>query len=461
MKRQGVLRGQGKRATCFSQKYPSGGYPRVSGDTAGGSVAWERAMASIETDIMAARFEPGEPLPPYKVLQNRYSVTFPTLKKALAGLAKRGLVEPHKRRYCVTPLRSKSSNRIVLVAQVWGEQTRSLGYLDMNFFRMLDAECANAGVSLDIVGVAELNGGYSFSNLFSSGAYAIENTADVLGYIYLVLHPQGAAPEIVRFIGRSGKPIACIDGRDYPVTQALPVAVRGAKIFSLYDDTLATQAIARHLLQLGHRSIAYFSVYDWPRRLREISNPISSARMDASVTHFSLYGDNPGFHRSALSRYGIDITSDPLEYDPEGWQRQIPASFCAGADRLARESILWQWLKAEIVLQLQPLFEQALRDRRITAWVSADDNAGLMANDFLKRNTVAVPGAVSLVTFGNRPEALREGITGYDFNHRGIIRAALRHVLRMPQPLSAGSRTRVRVEGQLVIRASSGRARAA
>jgi DNA-binding LacI/PurR family transcriptional regulator len=104
---------------------------------------------------------------------------------------------------------------------------------------------------------------------------------------------------------------------------------------------------------------------------------------------------------------------------------------------------------------LAALFQSALADRSITAWVCATDNLAMLAHSFLAKNGVTPGKDVSLASFDNSWLSHGLGITSYDFGFDRMGRLAF-HCLAAPQQVVRPGRTIVHAPGQLVTRASTG-----
>jgi DNA-binding LacI/PurR family transcriptional regulator len=100
------------------------------------------------------------------------------------------------------------------------------------------------------------------------------------------------------------------------------------------------------------------------------------------------------------------------------------------------------------------MFEAALQDSSITAWVAVNDVTASMALDFLRLRGLSVPADLSLISFDDSPRALAANITSYNFNVYAIGTAMLGFVLgQRPYADKAG------VQGYIVDRRSTGPAR--
>ncbi|MBD3240531.1 MAG: hypothetical protein GF331_08090 [Chitinivibrionales bacterium] len=105
------------------------------------------------------------------------------------------------------------------------------------------------------------------------------------------------------------------------------------------------------------------------------------------------------------------------------------------------------------------LFERALRDTAITAWVAINDPCGYAALDFLHGKKVAVPDRIALIAFDDSVEAFVLGLSSYNFNVAAVVRAMIGHLLSPPGGPSARAPRLVEVAGRVVARESTGKRR--
>jgi DNA-binding LacI/PurR family transcriptional regulator len=104
-----------------------------------------------------------------------------------------------------------------------------------------------------------------------------------------------------------------------------------------------------------------------------------------------------------------------------------------------------------------PLFERALSNKTITAWVMANDYAAMLAVDFLREKKVRIPENLSIISFDNTPGAVEYQLTSYDFNHSGIISMMLNYLIR-PSIIPQAQRDKtIGIEGTIIERRSTAR----
>jgi DNA-binding LacI/PurR family transcriptional regulator len=107
---------------------------------------------------------------------------------------------------------------------------------------------------------------------------------------------------------------------------------------------------------------------------------------------------------------------------------------------------------------LQPMFERALADTTITAWVCATDSIATQALAFLENRDIAVPGRISLVGFDNSPLSTMYGLTSYDFDQQNLFNHAISFAIgRRGSAESPG--TAVECPGTLIERQTTGKAK--
>ena len=107
-----------------------------------------------------------------------------------------------------------------------------------------------------------------------------------------------------------------------------------------------------------------------------------------------------------------------------------------------------------------PLFDKALSFPKATAWICATDIAAFMALNYLKEREIAVPHRISVLGFDNLPvETLENRLTSFDFNATGFAYRILDFISRPPRPRRAYHHVHIEVEGVIMERGTTGRAR--
>jgi DNA-binding LacI/PurR family transcriptional regulator len=186
------------------------------------------------------------------------------------------------------------------------------------------------------------------------------------------------------------------------------------------DDSEGMEQLVRHLLELGHRSIAILAI---------------ETGIEGGHTHWRgpMLRRMNGV-RAALSAYGLDVDSDGIEV------REIPCTRQAGA-RAFEE--LWS------------------ADKRPTAIVAFSDIIALGVLDAARNAAVAVPAEVSVSGFDDLAEAAwsRPGLTTVrqPIESKGRLAAEF-----LVESISASDSSRIhqqRLHTTLLVRDSTGPAR--
>jgi DNA-binding LacI/PurR family transcriptional regulator len=93
----------------------------------------------------------------------------------------------------------------------------------------------------------------------------------------------------------------------------------------------------------------------------------------------------------------------------------------------------------------------------VTAWICANDLAGICALDYLGKHRRPVPRTISVAGFDNLSAAAVENrLTSFDFNTAGVIYRALDFIVRPPKPRPGYRHFPIEVEGIVMERNTTG-----
>jgi DNA-binding transcriptional regulator YhcF (GntR family) len=201
--------------------------------------------------------------------------------------------------------------------------------------------------------------------------------------------------------------------------------------------------VARHLLDLGHRKMAFISPWhasQWSRnRLKGLEREVVSR--GGKVDAFCL-GSESEWDRL------IPAETDPLlvnGFPGDRLERMVEGPTGKLRDFAAAE-LGWNRIRRDSF----PLFEQALASGA-TAWIGANDAVALNAVSWLRDRGIDVPGAISVVGFDDTVEALRGDLTSFRFSCAAMARSMIQQIM---SPSTATVLTRH--EGMVVARRTSG-----
>ncbi len=425
---------------------------------------WQVVKERIKRDILTGRYQAGMQLPSHKELQSFYDVSFPTLKKALDVLASEEIITAFHKGYMVPALSASDNHtRIVALGCGWEDGRIWTDYLDKNYFRILETECINAKIGLDIVVYYRTDDELNFIHSATLKPYDLKGE-NVLGIVYVVANLEINPEEILKKVAILKKPVAVLD---VVGGWSFPEFVINSPHFHFFTATATTRPaiqVAQYLLSMGHKRVAYFSPFHkafWSQiRYQGIVDTYRTAGYPEGVTPYIL----------DQYRYQWDYLQD--REDPEDisqlieeynkWKTFATNDFFRRFGNISysisRYLTEWNCASGEIFHRMVPLFEKALAYEDITAWIMANDFAATLALDFLKERNVKTPQHLSVIAFDNTLGAMENRLTSYDFNSSGIISWMLRFITR---PSSFGKAKRKKVfepEGTIVERRTTGQA---
>ncbi|MBD3321522.1 MAG: hypothetical protein GF350_10555 [Chitinivibrionales bacterium] len=420
---------------------------------------WERIAQRVERDVLNGYYPVNQPFPSFKELQHRYNCTFTTCKKACEYLCVRGVIVPCNKTYMVPQVSARQSgSRIVLIIFSNIREEYKLEILNEDLLRGLEAECSRAYVKLDISGYFMQNDRLSWIDLYGKSG-GPQDSPDTLGYLFVVVSPEIDPQIIIRYLTHFEKPVAVLDlVGGWEMAQFL--RKRDFRFFSAAVSSRPGEEVARYLLNLGHRQIAYISPFHlsaWSHnRYSGLMKTFTTADPENKV--LSLVFDNPPvIHNFYRDQIGHACDLHGLQKSYEQWKEKNPLYMARALDPyfyfVIPERVM---TRAELGSRLESLFDKAAEYKEITAWVCANDDVALAAHDYLGRKKTAVPETLSLVGFDDSYESLRCGITSYNFNIRAIVRLMVRYLLNRQELPHANSGKPVEVDGMIIERQSTG-----
>lgn len=390
----------------------------------------------LERDVRSGRFGFAGVLPSLKELCERYGVCGRTMRRSLATLVNRGVVEPYRRRYRLPVARAeKNRNTIVLIAR--GEPSgRSLLLTTARteeHLRSLERECARRDVVLCPVLCNRFGRSLDDLNRETHQLPRTMNLDTVLGFmIWSDAIDAEPLEHILHGLLHYGKPMSLLDDEGIAAGRSVVrgLARRGMHVFTC--QRFPGEAVGRHLLSLGHRRIAYLTPAPdavWSRMRRQgleavcdaagLDNAVRQWGPESRTVHTPLLGDAfelSGRLNTALPRK-LRVPSVPFPELSEPHARFVHDLRAYMSSRELSEKML-------------AVFEQALRDNTPTAWVCASDAAALAALDYLRNRNVEVPEELSLIGFDDSSDASAARLSSYNFGGAAAIAQMVDGLLR-------------------------------
>ena len=454
LKRDGVLagvRGQRARVPSTSQEGPlfSRGRP------AGVHTAVDVVAEQLKDDIITGAFPGGTAIPTCKELCGRYGASYGTLRKAINAVVNLDLLARKGRNFTVPAAALPAARASILFIWFSDKPYLPTHEHDLSFIRALERECLRNSVALEkLIAGIDASGSVVLWRHRVSAPVEKSIVDSCVGVVYLVNWFASANTTVFNWLAHLGKPVSIMD---WLGDWKAPPALSGKPHIQLLRSSVTKRPgfdAGRFLISLGHKRIAYFSPYglEWPAiRLQGIIDACALAGDSCRVTPFiqSQVAAEHEFQNLIREKY---LPMQPVLDSPQGF----PVEYQAGLTHLV--GIAWaECENATHFNALLPLFEKALAQKQITAWVGCNDEVAIMAWSFLRSRQIAIPRKISIIGFGNTFEAAKVEITSYDLNHESAVGSIRTFLLRPGLASRIRKLARPLIEGFMIERGSTAR----
>ncbi len=426
--------------------------------------SWRFVAEKLYLDIVSGRYTEVGRLPSAKELQRTLDVSFATLKKALSVLIEEKIIEPHTNGYIIPTLcPSIGHSRIAAIACGWEDGKIWIDHQDKSYFRALESECIKMNIQLDVIVYFRTQERLRFIHSATKKDFDL-NERSILGYIFIVANLESAPEEVLERLAGLRRNVAVLDvvgGWNIPRSV---ISNRFVRFFTTTTSAVPAKRVAQYLLNKGHKKAAFFSPFHralWSKlRLNTITDMYKRAGLPDGVVAFVR--ENYAYQWDYLKNqaHKEDIRSIIHQY--EEWKKEAHSGFFRRFGNLGYSIVKyvteWNCASGEIYEEMRPLFESALSDPRITAWIAANDFAATIAMDFLKERNVRIPEEISVISFDNTIDAMEYQLTSYDFNNNGIVNMMVRFLLAPQTIKPPRSGIYLETEGNLIVRRSTGNA---
>ncbi|MBD3421496.1 MAG: GntR family transcriptional regulator [Chitinivibrionales bacterium] len=416
---------------------------------------WELVKNRIKQDILQGKYKAGRPMPSLKELTAAYETSFRTLKKALSHLQGEGLIAPHKKSFCVKRIvADPRANKVVFIMLADKYGRFQLGSLNQDYLRNLELECSNARLTAEIIGHSS-----NTEDLFFLGANGkkcvLPESEFILGYIFLVVAYTRAVDTVLAELAQLRKPIAVLDitgGWRVP-----PYACnRHFGYFSAAVSPRSARNVARYLLACGHRRCAYISAFHqalWSQnRLSGLREIYASAGIEGGIKAYTL-DHPPRYYRFYFEEKHSLWKYDQLKQAYEQWKRSIPGFLQQQLDPHFSFTLPERIIPEAVMRgKIEPLFEAAVQDKNVTAWIVCNDDIAAWALDYLQMRDLEVPRRISVIAFDDTLQAQRIGLTSYNFNMAAMTHLMLNFVLNRRMDNRALASGPTEIEGTIIER---------
>jgi hypothetical protein len=423
---------------------PSGKRPR----------AIERLASRLEQDLVQGRLSGAPHLPQIKELCARYAACFRTMRAALDDLCERRVLCNNGRRYAAAlrPSRRPSLTFAVLIASWYEGPLRFVAEYEQEFMIHLDHESARGNVNIEVLRFQDVNGRTVVCDALGAHEKNLRARHDIDGYLLPVSFGGCLNSDVLTQLHSTGKPVVIVDeigGCEMP-----PLFGRSGKalILRAARDKISACAAARALIALGHRHLAFFSLFHnehWPEVCLEgLSETIAKAGKDFSLAPFLIQGTQT---TDEYIRAGWANCPDvPLRRWFNEWKKSALPAFVQQLAPYCSWDLDQQIAYAEMRNRLQPLLKRALSDKSITCWIAPDTDAAWSMHDYIVEHRLPL----SMIAFGWSPEVTKSRIASWDLNAAAAARAAIRFLAFPGRKLPGQKGMELRIDGMLAVRES-------
>lgn len=430
---------------------------------------WRRLKQRIESDLATGTFSAGHgDTFNLQHVQLHYNSSYATARKAVRALIDDGTLGECRGGY------RRSSHRVspysVTLVFVISEKALEHTWMANNAETLMhefERACSLANIKLHLSfwRFYPPNSGQAIFPDFDSNQFSdSEMGRSIVGFVvYGNSHSPSSLDTLTTRLLPYRKPVAIIEERGGWITpEHFPGLPANFGWFDLRSAAVHGRILGQYLLEMGHRRAAYLSVYHghpWSvSRYEGLCRAFASFGHNAGIPAFTISGRGPdrdAFVRcqaDAFTRYLREVVH--IEHldspsDPE----QI-FTLIHNVDIVSARAI-----EEAIMTVGTSLFTSCLEDKRVTAWVAANDLTMLGIRRFLRERGIDVPRQLSLVSFDNSRWAKRCRVTSYDFNVEELARAVLEFCLSLRRTRGRNAGANLRTIGGTVVERGSCRRR--
>jgi DNA-binding LacI/PurR family transcriptional regulator/DNA-binding transcriptional regulator YhcF (GntR family) len=406
----------------------------------------------IEEDLRFGAFDSLEQLPSKRAMCGRYGISWPLMSSVINDLVNEGVLTPHNQKFLICRPSVRGSYSSVLLLGQGHPRSGRIKMLNIRFqeFHLsFETECISRGITFEHAGVLQHQGPHlraSSRGKDSHIGYVLWNASET---------PSAQFQSLIARLSRTSKPVAIVDENG---SYMLPPQVRGAghvRVFSIAAQS-AGRAVARFLMQGGHRNVAYISPYhrwQWSQqRLEGLAQAFSDAGMPGALYPCTI--DSPAMSDPGIAE-DLYKMSNRLFTRLGTLSTRNGVRFQSGIEGI-RSAVQTMADIENAARLLRPLFEKARARKDTTAWVVANDHVCTSALDFLNEKKIPVGGPLWLIGFDNSELAYEHDLTSYNFNFSSIAKKVLSFIIAPRSKVFAGAPACIECEGVIIERKTTG-----
>lgn len=421
---------------------------------------WKRVRDTLERDIAQGTYPAGSTVPSLKELRQRFGASYRTVAKAVAGLVDTGVLEPSGRSYRVRSIAVSGgrSTIILFTSRTEGPDRAFPATRSNELLGLLQSECRRSGLRLRTIE-------YGFAAPRRQGPMGVPpdhyrrlvERESVIGFMVwnAILRPA-TSRGILEQVSHYTMPVAVLDETATFADSPLPRLPCPLRVFPLGCTAQPGRQMARHLLGLGHRSIAYVCANhanSWShQRLLGLRTEVEWATGGEGTVVPVVSGDIRALFPKeiyALNDILGEAAADILQRGSEDMRSLL-------SDTLTRHRPALRGLVQYVrrSRSRDQLVARAMELEGITAWVGADDATAFELVRRLRGRGRRVPEDVSVCGFDDGVAATLNGLTSYNFDLPAVVAGLVRYLLSPGEPRTRGTHTEI--DGYVVERDTSG-----
>jgi DNA-binding transcriptional regulator YhcF (GntR family)/DNA-binding LacI/PurR family transcriptional regulator len=411
---------------------------------------------SIKKDLSSGLYPPNEPMPQIKHLVNIYGVSYPTIRNVLNQLIKENVLVRNGNKFLFKTIRSKLRLKIAIIAfGIDYNAVKIATERERNFYRQLSIAAAGHDVDLEIICYNDYLDTPKFFVPENQNLKAYLQKDIFCGIILSSYHMKNSA-DCLRHLSLLKKPVS-VWIEDHSVL-ALVNKYSNKENITFFDASYSTQPgfeTAKFLYEKGHRSIAFISPFhasSWSKnRLQGINSFFKTINEPYAIHEFvrDEFISDYSFMENIIESGQINkfLITEKLHNTLNDALHHRIVDIKLDVNSLLRDNLIYNYSNS--------LFEKALNQQGISAWVAVNDLTACLIYDFWDLKKIPLKMRPALISFDNTFESLEKGISSYDFNTSGDVNNMILHLLYPNSALFSSKKRVIRIKGTVVQRKSS------
>jgi len=370
-------------------------------------------------------------LPATKKLADEFGVTTFQVRAALEVLQKQNCAVMVGKRYKILiPTQRKRHGTIVFIGyRIEIGISTNLQERSASFIRALEQRCHHYELSLHFCDTEYLQSTQRIEEVIRQ---KMPGNSILLGVVLWTLtYESDQVFSFVLTLRRLQVPIAIFDETDIALSGWVQRLRMREKLYRVGVDEFPGSIVGNYLSASGHRNIAY----------------VSFAGPKWATQRFAGLNKVMQIHEGSIEQVLIE---DPLSYYVPQYDQisnkvleTIHESFLSGAKeqsivQLWRDNLItsssWYLWNTWTEKKLVPLLEELLKNKKVTAWVAANDVIGATIVSFLQQKRICVPHAISVCSFDDTKVATSLRFDSYDFGLLNYAEQIVTFLLQLRHP---------------------------